>query len=178
MVSSWKSRLPLVYQRVPHAGPQVARNLGASLTDGEFLLFSDSDVIFRPDAFATFVRELHHHPGAAYAYCDYERIGLSHQAHIARPFDASALKRRNYISMVSLLRRSAFVGFDERIRRLQDWDFWLNLLLHHGRKGAYIPQPLFQAWVRPHGISNDARDDAVPLHEAVQIVRRKYGLPT
>jgi hypothetical protein len=51
-----------------------------------------------------------------------------------------------------LLRREHFPGFDESVRRLQDWDLWLTML-EAGRTGTWIPETLFTCLPHKGGIS-------------------------
>lgn len=176
MIQYWRSQIRIEYHKLPHRGVQAARNYGAEKASGDFLLFSDADVIFEPEALASYFQALSDHQEASYAYCDYQRIGIVHSEHKAIPFDGDRLKERNYISTISLLRRQDFLGFDEKIRRLTDWDIWLNLWIKHGKIGVYIPKKLFRAWIRPHGISNDGGRMSIPHSEAVRIIKEKYQL--
>ena len=52
----------------------------------------------------------------------------------------------NYIHTSSLVRRSAFPGFDEDIKRFQDWDVWLTMA-EQGKKGIYLPETLMHVRV-------------------------------
>jgi hypothetical protein len=89
-----------------------------------------------------------------------------------REFDAAALRRQNYISTMSVIRRDAFPGFDESLRRLQDYDLWLTMLAA-GHVGVYCGAEVFSTLVR-NGITY--APDAQPYEEALRIVRRKHGL--
>lgn len=160
-----------------HIGVQAARNLGREHATGEYIMFSDDDIMFDCMALYVLRRALERNPDAAYAYCNYDRIGLSDAPHIAMHFDAESLKKRNYVSMVSLIRSSdlCFTPFDESIKRLQDWDLWLTLLLKYNKEGVYVNQTLFDAWVLPNGISDDS-GTTQNHREAFNIVKKKHGL--
>jgi hypothetical protein len=56
-----------------------------------------------------------------------------------------------YIHTTTLLRRDHFpsAGWDENIRKLQDWDFYLTML-DEGHTGHWIDQVLFT--IRPGGV--------------------------
>jgi len=96
---------------------QLSRNLGAKQALGTFLFFCDDDIILDPTCFEK-LRNALIQSNASYAYCDYGRIGFfDDRPHIARPFDSEILKRDNYISTMSLIKRDHFPGFDERIKR-------------------------------------------------------------
>ncbi len=58
------------------------------------------------------------------------------------PYNEQRLKQMPYIHTTSLIRREDFCGFDNAIRRFQDWDVWLTMLAH-SKKGVWIDEPLF-----------------------------------
>ena len=133
----------------PHAGAAAARNRGFAESHGEFIFFCDADVVLRKDCLERMTRALAENPGASYAYSDY-RLGYKKMPGV--PFDGEKLKKLNYISTMSLVRRQDFPGFDESLRRFQDWDLWLTLL-EQGKAGIYIPEVLFTAHQARLGIS-------------------------
>jgi len=126
-------------------GAAVARNAGAASARGEFLLFCDADVILEPHALATFVRLLELHPDRDIAYSAFH---LGWRSFHRLEFDPERLRRHNYINTVSLLRASAFPGFDETLHRYQDWDLWLTMS-ERGAKGIGTNQYLFHTASRP-----------------------------
>jgi glycosyltransferase involved in cell wall biosynthesis len=133
----WGNRL--LFRRQTHQGANSARNLGASLASGNFLLFCDADVVLKPQALEIMQRSLKAHPEASYVYCAH-KYGFK----IFRlwPFDGQKLRNMPYIHSTSLLRRDHFPGWDENIKRLQDWDLWLTML-EQGHIGCFIDQVLF-----------------------------------
>ena len=152
-------------------GANWARNRGFQLARTELVLFSDSDIRWQPDATETLVSVLDRNPDAAYSYGAYEMAG---RIYCDREFDAQELRRRNYISTMSLVRGAAFRnagGFDPDLKRLQDWSLWLSML-ECGYHGVYCGKVLFHTEIR-NGISFGG-----PLSwtEAERIVKRKHGL--
>lgn len=149
-------------------GANWARNRGARLACGEFILFSDNDIVWEPDALETLQDVLAAYPTASYAYGWYE---MDNRYYCQQPFDSVLLRQANYISTMSLLRIADFPGFDEHIQRLQDWDLWLTLL-ERGKTGIYCGCKLFTTAVRP-GITFS---NGLGWEEARQIVMQKHGL--
>lgn len=147
----------------------AARNAGFRLSSAPFVLFSDDDINWHPGALARLYRTLEENPGAAYAYGSYSMGG---RVFCDRPFDGERLKRGNYISTMSLIRRSVFPGFDESLRRLQDYDLWLTML-GRGHVGVYCGAEIFTTAVR-NGITY--APDAQPYAEALAAVHRKHGI--
>ena len=107
-----------------------------------------------------------------------------------QPFDREALKKQNYIHTSSLLRRSAFPGFDETLKKFQDWDLWLTMV-ERGSKGVWIDRELYHIEPREQGISRWLPKIAymIPWHrlgfqpkeigryrEAETVVRKKHRI--
>jgi glycosyltransferase involved in cell wall biosynthesis len=156
--------------RQRNRGAPAARNRGARESQGEFLFFCDADVVLDPFALRELLRGLRTHPEAAFSYSSF-RFGI--RTHRCGPFDAERLRRFNYISTMSLIRREHFPGFDEGLPRLQDWDLWLTML-SAGDTGIWVPRYLFRA--APHGGGISGRLGAPPPEAAVRRIRSKHRL--
>jgi len=122
-------------------GAPAARNAGFKVSQGDYIIFTDADIIMKPEMLAEMHKTLQENPEASYAYC-------SHLFGIKRfplfPFSAEKLKQMPYIHSTSLIRRSDFplAGWDESVQRLQDWDLWLTML-ENGKTGVWINKYLF-----------------------------------
>lgn len=126
------------------------RNAGAKKAKGMFLYFCDDDVVMKPRALSRLVHALRWHSDASFAYGNIEHIlhpggkCANPGTTISRPFDAAALKRYNYISNMSLIRRGDFPGYDERLEKCEDWDLWLTMAAR-GNGGVYIPETFHES---------------------------------
>ncbi|HPD07775.1 glycosyltransferase family 2 protein [Patescibacteria group bacterium] len=120
-------------------GANAARNRGWAEAQGDFLLFSDADITWRPDALEKLVNSLIHNPQASYCYSSF-RLGRK-KFHLW-PFDPERLYREPYIHTSALIRRADFPGFDNTLKRFQDWDLWLTML-EQGKKGLFYDDFLF-----------------------------------
>lgn len=152
----------------PRLGAAAARNAGARLATGDLLFFCDADLLLDPALLETLAAALAAHPEASFAYCAFRWGGKTFGR---RPFDAEAVKRNNYISTMSLIRRADFPGFDESLERFQDWDLWLTMT-EREKVGVGVPRVLFS--VQSDG-SMSRRGGRSRL-QATRRVRRKHGL--
>lgn len=143
----FRDRITLISE--VHRGSNGARNRGWRDARGEYLLFLDSDLILRPDAFTLLLLALVAQRGASYAYCSFR-----HGFKLFRlwPFDPARLRRMPCIPTFSVVRAADFSGFDESIGRLQDWDVWLTML-ERGKIGVWVPEVLMTMKRRKQGIS-------------------------
>lgn len=164
------NRFPNVrFIRKEHAGAPAARNKGFMESTGDYVLFCDSDVMLNHRMIERMLTTLELKPEASYAYCSF-RFGW--RTFDLFDFDDERLRRSNFICTMSLIRRKDFPGFDESLKRLQDWDLWLTML-EQGKRGVWVPVRLFSSSVGKKGIS--ARLKTPPV-EAVRIVRTKHHL--
>ena len=164
-------------------GAPAARNYGFQKSQGDYLFFCDADAILHPQALEILLNYLEANPSASYAYSAFKwgkklfRLG---------EFDPEKLKKIPYIHTMSLIRRCDYPanGWDENIKKLQDWDLWLTML-EEGKVGVFVPQVLFT--VTPGGtISSWLPAMAYKLfpflpvvkkyNKALKIVKEKHGL--
>jgi glycosyltransferase involved in cell wall biosynthesis len=148
-----KQNYPFSFQFIrfsENRGAPAARNEGYRHARGNLVMFLDADAVLLPHTLETTVKTLTEHPEADFAYSSFYfgwklfRSGM---------FDAAALKRANYIHTSALLRREAFPGFDESLKKFQDWDLWLTIA-ERGGKGMWIDEPLFRVKPRRDGMSH------------------------
>ncbi len=151
IVAQFESTLPIKSLTLRHNhGAPFARNEGARLTSAPFLLFLDADAELVHDALETMHKTLIAHPEAAFVYSNFK---WGAKLFRGKPFSPDELKRQNYIHTSSLLRREQFPGFDESIKKFQDWDLWLTVT-NAGGVGEWIPRTLFRIEPRKTGYSH------------------------
>ena len=141
IINDWQKNHPefkLRYTKQSNHGAPAARNRGASQAPGEYLLFLDADIKLRPDALAKLHSALVANPAAAFAYSSFK---FGHKIFKLWPFSLARLRQRPYIHTASLIRSKFFPGWDESLKRFQDWDLFLTMA-EQGGEGIFIPEIL------------------------------------
>jgi glycosyltransferase involved in cell wall biosynthesis len=155
-------------------GAAWARNAGFALAKTELVLFSDDDITWMPRGIQAMIETLDREPAAAYSYgayiCDWKQPGRLYTIG-ACPFDPDRLRYSNYISTMTVIRAKDFPGFDETLKRYQDWDLWLTMLAS-GKAGAYCGEVIFETRLRHNGITHAS----IPIAEAREAIKRKHNL--
>lgn len=132
-----------------NSGANAARNRGFDESFGDFVIFCDADIIMRPDCLEKMAEALEKNPNASYAYSSFK---FGFKIFKLWPFNSDKLGQMPYIHTGSLIRRAHFPRFDEKIKRLQDWDLYLTML-EQGHMGVWIPEILFTVKPRKNGMS-------------------------
>ncbi len=135
-----KYKRVLIFINQENKGSSAARNIGFANSHGQYVIFFDADTIARPDMLEQMKRGLDKHPEASYVYSQFRFGWKKIKSH---PFDFYLLRQTNFIDTTTLLRRADFSGFDENLKRFQDWDLWLTLL-EKSKIGYFIPRVLFK----------------------------------
>lgn len=123
-------------------GAPSARNRGLADAQGEFVIFWDADTEADPEMLERMVNSLRDNPKVSYAY---SRFKYGWKTIKSQEYDSEALRHLNYIDTTSLIRRKDLPasGWDETLKRFQDWDLWLTML-EEGKKGIFIPEVLYK----------------------------------
>ena len=171
IVGTFRSVLPALtfIQHDKNYGAPKARNTGADQARGEYLFFCDSDVMLYADTIETLVRCLLNVPGADFSYGGFI---WGNQRVVPVPFDESLLRKGNFVSTNSMLRRSKFPGWDEELKRHQDWDLFLTMV-DNGSIGVCSNTYLFETPIREGSISTDSNMD---MMQSKHIVNLKHKL--
>ncbi|MBN1779471.1 MAG: glycosyltransferase family 2 protein [Candidatus Buchananbacteria bacterium] len=138
VLQKYQTKIKIVNQS--NSGAPAARNAGAKLAAGAYLLFCDADIVLKPQALEKMYQALKNHPDKSYTYCNFI---FGHKKFKVFDFDAARLKQMPYIHTTSLVVKKDFSGFNQNLKRFQDWDLWLTML-EQGKTGIHIPEILFQ----------------------------------
>ncbi len=122
-------------------GAPAARNHGFRESKGEYLFFCDADAVLEPKALEILLNTLSGHTEASYAYSSFK---WGKKLFKGQLFDPTILKKEPYIHTMSLIRRQDFptTGWDENIKKFQDWDLWLTML-ENNKVGILVDEYLF-----------------------------------
>jgi glycosyltransferase involved in cell wall biosynthesis len=143
--------------RRANGGVSRARNDGAAMARGEYLVFLDADDVLEPTYVARCLDALcASPPRVAYAYTKMRLFGLESGIFEANPFDRRLLLELNYVHASALMRRRAFdeiggwstawsIGYE-------DHELWVRML-SRGYEGVFVPEPLLR--YRRHGPSRN-----------------------
>jgi glycosyltransferase involved in cell wall biosynthesis len=155
------------------------RNDGYKKSTQPFLFFCDDDILLPANYLESLHNALLKNPDAGFAYTGYVGIVLHPESHPMHgnfsipsvDFNAGILKRGNYVSTMTLVRRDLFPGFDENLKRLQDWDVWLTVV-KNGSKGVLVPNLSFFAYYLDSGITSNDNSE----FDAINAIRIKHNL--
>ncbi len=146
-LAGFQDRIKVISQE--NRGAAAARNAGARLAGGEYIIFWDADVVAQPAMLQKMARILEERPETSFVYCSFK---FGWKKFNCGPFDQAKLKKINYITTTTLLRRRDFPGFDASLKKFQDWDLWLTMT-EQGKGGYWVPEVLFTAKPRRGGMS-------------------------
>ena len=175
-------KLEFIRSQVNHGAPYT-RNKGFKYSRGEYLLFCDADITLDPECLSIMLKTLKNDKDASYAYSSHY---FSWKFFKLWEFSAERLRKMPYIHSTSLIRRSDFpeTGWDESLKRLQDWDLWLTMF-NQGHSGKWIDKSLFKvasggtmsAWM-PSFIYKvlPFLPSVRKYKEAVKIIKNKHSL--
>lgn len=123
-------------------GAPSARNSGFRKSKGEYILFCDADAILNFKILEIMIQTFENNPLASYTYSSFM---WGKKLFKVGEFSSSKLEQMPYIHTMSLIRREHFPenGWDESIKKLQDWDLWLTML-EDKKIGVWIDQVLFK----------------------------------
>lgn len=187
-VSQGNYSFPIQFYRQENKGAPVARNKGFEMSKGEFVIFWDADIVAYPDMLEKMYEALQEESQVSYVYSDFY---FGKKKMKVGNFDAEKLKKNNYITTTSLIRREDFPGFDQSLKRFQDWDLWLTML-EQGKKGVYVPEFLFTiipggtmsswlpscAYKKPWRWIPGIRKRVEKYEKAKSVVQKKHHLKT
>ncbi|RXR19085.1 glycosyltransferase [Flavobacterium amnicola] len=147
IVSEYQNSSPLTisYHFQDNAGPSVARNKGAQLARGTFLLFLDADDLIHENYVQKAVKVLNENPAINIVYADAEFFGAEIGKWELSEYNLQDFLKYNSIPIFAVIKKDVFhaVGnFDEQLTFTEDWELWIRIIKTYG--GVYkIPETMY-----------------------------------
>lgn len=164
-IAPYRDRITYLVQ--PNLGAAAARNRALVEARGEWVAFLDGDDAWEPEYLTTQLGELSAR-SLDMVWCNGTYIGDTPRHgtplmtdYVCRgPVTVEALigARVNVITSGTLVRRAlieAAGGFDEQLRRAQDFDLWVRLV-QRGARAGYHRHQLIRHRLRPGSLTGDA----------------------
>ena len=155
------------------------RNDGFKKSTQPYVFFCDDDILLPANLLETLHKKLESNKDVGYAYSGYwgividtENHPMKNNYHIkSQNFNPDDLKKYNYISTMSLIRRDVFIGFDETLKRFQDWDLYLSLL-KKGVVGEFVEDIDFLAFYLDAGLTSRENN----IIQGVNKIKNKHAI--
>ena len=158
---------PVIIEDVEKRGVSWAINQGFDRCETEYFFICGDDTVLREDCLERMATAAEDNPDCSFVYCNNHWGGDKIKA---SKWDYERLKNGNYINGVALIRTKDFCKYDEDIKRLADWDFYLSMG-KAGHKGFWFDAFLYTSHRGNNGISD--QDD----YRYWEIkVKEKHGL--
>ena len=152
------------------------RNMGLGLIKGGYLLFVDSDNYLDMDYIEQLYSKLID-TNADIAYCDLFNPEKEEYYLKSREFALADFLNASFIDNCSLIRRNSIgnARYDENLNRkkLEDYDFLLNLIINNGAEAVYQPNTKLNYRVFETG-SISGRDSVRYHYEVYLEILEKY----
>ncbi|WP_339014047.1 rhamnan synthesis F family protein [Lactococcus garvieae] len=155
-------------------GVVKVRNAALEQITGEYLLFVDSDNFLNENHIEVLLKESRKNR-ADIAYCQIWDFEAKHNM-LRENLDFSLEDElvHNSIDMSSLVSTKVIknVKFDENLKNLEDYDFWLNLILNNGAKAFFVRETKLN--YRVLNDSRSQRDDFEQYFESYLYILNKH----
>lgn len=162
-----KKRKNIILLQTKAANRCSAINEGVKHATGRYWSFLPADASLFPGAARTWVESLDEFPEYGFLYGGYRFSPPHGGVYMSESFDPELLKQYNYVDGSFPIRKELYPyfnngGHDPQIKSLNDWDFWLAVIMgpdHKGSgiKGLYRPEVFFETIPpEPGGLSDDS----------------------
>jgi len=181
-------KMEIKYDTIKHGGAPKARNRGAQMATGDYYSFLDADSYFYPGTVREWANLFEINPdiNRIWGLYDMNQTGIPVPLGGGVPTDKKgrpiywAFRFANYCSGTFPVRKEAYVGWDEDLKSLQDWDLNIRMLKKdnwEGRDWLYVPKRYFiteQGKNRKSSISGDAFNHWI---ERETVIFKKNNIP-
>jgi glycosyltransferase involved in cell wall biosynthesis len=129
----------------PNQGVATARNVGASLAKGTYLLFLDGDDCLDPSYLTRCVKEMEQDLEVSLVYTDTMFFEAQSGLFVLPTYTLTQLLSGNCIPATALIRTAYFHqigGYDVSFGYTEDWELWIRYL-SRWPKAVHLKAPLF-----------------------------------
>lgn len=162
---------------IPHAGACAARNAGAELSTGDYIVSFSADFIAEPGMLRRWIEAFEDNPDADMIYGGYRLWDVPGKPGVySQPYDLYAMTCHPYIDGGFPVKREWWEKhkWDEDFKSLNDWEWILRMCLD-GMKPVFIPDFTYSAQLpQPGGLSDDSSRNWL---ERVGKIKKKHGIP-
>jgi glycosyltransferase involved in cell wall biosynthesis len=181
MLTSFEGDERLIYRRLEKGGISKARNNGLAVSRGDYIQFLDSDDLLHPNKFQVQIEQLETTDNfGVYCHSQYFKGSPSNVRWIRKArYEGNIytkLLQGNFVSINSMLFRKTDQIFDERLPRLEDWYFWLQLAEDSQRTFGVTDQILCYVRVHESNATRNTEEMAQSELKAIDLIVNS-GIP-
>ena len=158
-------------------GVVASRNHGITKADGEYIFPLDADDIIAPDALEKFVSAIKEKKGDIIT-CRVQMFGKKTGEMKLKSPNKFNMAKNNCLVNSALFRKSDFDkcgGYDQNFSEgLEDYDFWLNMVLNQKLKIYRIPEILFFCRIKDISESRNAHKTQTCNKLLLKKIEHKY----
>jgi glycosyltransferase involved in cell wall biosynthesis len=126
-------------------GPSAARNNGAKIANGKYLLFLDGDDKIDINYLTKCINIFEENKNLSIVYTKSEYFGAKKGSWKLLDFKIERFLVQNIIPITALIKKIDFdecLGFDENLKFAEDWDLWIKIIKRNDNVFK-IKEPLF-----------------------------------
>lgn len=168
--------LKVIHQE--NQGQSAARNNGAKLATGKYILFLDCDDLIDQTFLAKTYTILQQKPEVRICYSRGKFFEKTDKEWVLQPFNTYDFLIENSIPITALIYKKDFEnagGFDVRLNYYEDWDFWITLI-KNGARTYKIDEFLFFYRIRTgsDSLTNISSDNRFRLSDNFFEIYKKH----
>ena len=156
----------------------VQRNKGFDVSTSSYITFWDDDSIMPSGYISKLIDALKSNKNYDFAYTGFlgfvtdPSVQPNHNFEIkSHPWDVETLKKGNYVTTESVIKRESYVDirWDERLKRFQDWDLYIQFA-KKGRSGLFVNNLQYMKFFLDEGITSKGNN----LQDAYRVLVNKH----